>query len=181
MKCHIKMYIKNPFVIGVTTLVVDQEWDNCGWCCDSCGFLQQLWVVATIVNIATIVIINQGITFLKTDIFIHFILNCLIWSYYELDFCMWLHETLRYLDQIEMTNIDQLCDANSAMSCFFTDLPLCSILKGLLWKCEDFLGKKLCSRYSAYCLKIIHWENHSVISTPNQTTEVSIEAGLVKI
>ena len=25
-------------MIGVTTIVVDQDWDNCGWCWDNCGF-----------------------------------------------------------------------------------------------------------------------------------------------
>ena len=40
-------------VVGVATIVF---------------FLQKLWVVATIVNIATSVITNQGTTFLKTDI-----------------------------------------------------------------------------------------------------------------
>ena len=51
------------FVIGVATIVVDQDCDNCGWSYDNCGFLRQLWLVlrqlwliATIVNIATIVI-----------------------------------------------------------------------------------------------------------------------------
>ena len=157
-------------MIGVTTIVVDQDWDNWGWCWDNCGFLQQLWLVATIVNIATIVITNQWTIFLKTDIMIHFMLNCLIWSYYELNFCVWLHETLRYLDQSETTNIDQLCDANSAMSCFFHWFAIVFNLKRFIVKI------KWCSRYSAYCLKIIHWENHSDISIPNQITEVLIES-----
>ena len=128
-------------MIGVTTIVVDQDWDNWGWCWDNCGFLQQLWLVATIVNIATIVITNQWTIFLKTDIMIHFMLNCLIWSYYELNFCVWLHETLRYLDQSETTNIDQLCDANSAMSCFFHWFAIVFNLKRYIVNNEDDLVK----------------------------------------
>ena len=54
-------------MIGVATIVVEQNCDNCGWHCDNCGFLRQLWLVlrqlwliATIVNIATIVITSQA-------------------------------------------------------------------------------------------------------------------------
>ena len=36
-------------MVGVTTIVVDQDCDNCGWHCDNCGFLRQLWFFATIV------------------------------------------------------------------------------------------------------------------------------------
>ena len=42
-------------MIGVATIVVDQDCDNCGWSYDNSGFLQQLWLIVTIVNIATIV------------------------------------------------------------------------------------------------------------------------------
>ena len=40
--------------------------------------------------------------------------------------------------------------------------------------------KKWCSRYSAYCLNIVHWKNHLSISIPKQITEVLIKASLVK-
>ena len=50
-------------VVSVATIVVF---------CDNCGFLRQLWLIATIVNIATILITNQGTTLLKTDIIITF-------------------------------------------------------------------------------------------------------------
>ena len=61
------------FVIGVATIVVDQDYDNCGWSYDNCGWrydncgllrqlwlvLRQLWLIATIVNITTIVITSR--------------------------------------------------------------------------------------------------------------------------
>ena len=74
IKCHnytrliLKKKIYNfekiaTFVIGVATIVVEQNCDNCGWHCNNCGFLrqlwlklQQLWLIATIVNIAAIVV-----------------------------------------------------------------------------------------------------------------------------
>ena len=44
------------FVIGAATIAVDRNCYNCGWNCDSCGYLQhmwlvsrQLWLIATIV------------------------------------------------------------------------------------------------------------------------------------
>ena len=47
-------------MIGVATIVVEQNCDNCGKHCDYCFFWlvkRQLWsLIATIVNIATIVI-----------------------------------------------------------------------------------------------------------------------------
>ena len=34
---------------GVATILVDQDCNNCGWYYNNCGFLRQLWLIATIV------------------------------------------------------------------------------------------------------------------------------------
>ena len=77
---HLCLVLQQLQLIKIETIVVGVE--------TTVVFLQQLWLVATIVNIATIVITNQWTIILKTDIIIHFMLNCLIWSYYELNFCV---------------------------------------------------------------------------------------------
>ena len=81
-------------MIGVATIVVEQDCDDCGWHRDNCGFLrqlwfmlQQLWLIATIVNITTIVItsVHFLVTIMHQSIHVRLNnkiehLNILMWS-----------------------------------------------------------------------------------------------------